>query len=91
VEAGLGPLRQLSSDLIEEFQLEGVLLTSTFSLKIEMGSCQIHLFVDDVHEMDLDEDAVFALGPFGGRMAELSGGVQHLVLKDKLLLYSRKH
>jgi hypothetical protein len=91
MEAGFVPLGQFSSHFLEEFKLECVLFAATFSFKVEMGGCQVHLFVDDVHEMDLNEEAVFALGPFGGRVAELERGVQHIVLKDRLLLYSRKY
>lgn len=71
VEAGLAPFGLFGEHLIEEFKLEGVFFSSAFSLEIEMCGREVNFFVGDVHEVELDEDAVFALGPFCCRMAEL--------------------
>lgn len=72
MEAGLSPLGFLSNNLSEEFKLEGVLLASTFSLEGEMSGSEVDFFVDNVHQVQLNEDAVLPLRPFGGRMTELA-------------------
>jgi hypothetical protein len=73
MESGLTPLGLFSDDLVEELQLEGILFAATLSLKIEMCGSQVDLFVGDVHEVELDEDAVLALRPFSCGVAELEG------------------
>lgn len=71
VEAGFAPFGLFGEHLIEEFKLEGVFFSSAFSLEIEMCGGEVNFFVGNVHEMKLDEDAVFALGPFCCGMTEL--------------------
>jgi hypothetical protein len=51
--------------------LEGVFLTAAFSFKVEMGGRQVDFLGSDVHEVELDEDAVLALSPFSGGVALL--------------------
>lgn len=72
MEAGLGPLGFLSNNLSEKFKLEGILLASTFSLEVEMGGSEVNFFIDNVHEVQLHEDTVLPLRPFGGWMTELA-------------------
>ncbi len=70
MEAGFAPLGASSVDLVEEFEFEGVGLLSGFALELEVRGGEFDLFVGDVHQVQLDEDAVLALGPFGRGVSE---------------------
>jgi hypothetical protein len=35
-----------------------------------MGGGEYYFLVDDVHEVNFNEDAIFTLGPLGDRMSE---------------------
>ena len=70
MEAGFAPLGASSVNLIEEFEFESVGLLARFALEFEVSSGEFDLFVGDVHQVQLDEDAVLALGPFGRGVAE---------------------
>ena len=74
MEASLAPFGIFWDHLFEEFKLEGIFFPSAFSLEVEMCGGEVNFFVGNVHEVQLDEDAVFALGPFSCGMAELERG-----------------
>jgi hypothetical protein len=65
------PFRSFGDNLIKELELKSIFFLTTLSFKDEMGGSKVNFFVDYVHEMDLNENPILSLSPFGGWMTGL--------------------
>ena len=51
-----------------------------------MSSCKLDFFIGDVHERDLEEDAVFALSPSDQRMQPKSMPYLHVCVEKQVII-----
>jgi len=70
MEASFAPFWLFCVNFFEKFKFEAILFLRALCFKCEMSWREFYFFIDNVHEMDLNEYTIFALSPFSGGVAE---------------------